>query len=194
MVTFSIEEAIEKQLAHYQSLIHRYYHSMDLMSPLAVTRLDEKIAESLDFLDAICSIAPRPSTLLDIGSGVGLPAIPLAIALPYLSIYCVERRKKRARFLTLVCSQLGLSNVNVVEADVRMLTDIRADVVTALAVGSLTYLYGATHHLLASPATLVTKKGHDWQQEISELELLMKVDVKVETFHVKHGTLLALTY
>ncbi|TAL17375.1 16S rRNA (guanine(527)-N(7))-methyltransferase RsmG [bacterium] len=60
-------------------------------------------------------VAPPAFPLLDIGSGAGLPAIPLAIAHPGEEICCLEPRAKRVSFLRHAARLLGLASVKVVE-------------------------------------------------------------------------------
>ncbi|MGB2610748.1 MAG: 16S rRNA (guanine(527)-N(7))-methyltransferase RsmG, partial [Isosphaeraceae bacterium] len=54
-----------------------------------------------------------PSPLIDMGSGPGLPGIPLAIARPETRMILAEPRGGRAEFLSAVCAQLGLRNVEI---------------------------------------------------------------------------------
>ena len=55
--------------------------------------------------------------IADVGSGAGLPGIPLAIALPDAQFTLIERKKRRAVFLRNTCAMLGLSNISVEEAE-----------------------------------------------------------------------------
>lgn len=70
------------------------------------------------FLDALtCATATGPldgQTLIDVGSGAGLPGLPLKILYPDLRLTLVDSVAKKARFLELVASELGLSDVTVV--------------------------------------------------------------------------------
>lgn len=69
-------------------------------------------------------------TLADIGSGAGLPGIPLAAAFPSVPFVLVERMTKRCAFLTKVASELGLSNVTVEENQAERLEQNRFDIAT----------------------------------------------------------------
>jgi len=60
---------------------------------------------------------PGPSSVLDVGSGAGLPGIPLAIALPGQSYVLLERMARRAAFLKACVILLGLPNATVMQAD-----------------------------------------------------------------------------
>ncbi|MCL2139316.1 MAG: class I SAM-dependent methyltransferase, partial [Treponema sp.] len=53
------------------------------------------------------------ASIADVGSGAGLPGIPLAITLPDVKFTLIERKNRRAGFLRNVCNILGLSNVSV---------------------------------------------------------------------------------
>jgi len=75
-----------------------------LLDSLAPTRLVEELAGS--------------GPVADVGSGAGLPGIPLAIMLPELRFTLIERAGLRASFLRSCAALLGLTNVEVIEADV----------------------------------------------------------------------------
>lgn len=84
---------------------------------------------------------PEGASVVDIGSGAGLPGIPLAIARPDVRVTLVEPMLKRANFLTETVGALGLANVTVVrgraeDPDVRSRVG-RVDVVTSRAVAPL---------------------------------------------------------
>ncbi len=59
------------------------------------------------------------AVVLDFGSGVGIPGIPLKIVRPDLKIFLVERSKKKLAFLRFIRAKLGLSSVEIVEKDLR---------------------------------------------------------------------------
>jgi 16S rRNA (guanine527-N7)-methyltransferase len=75
------------------------------------------IVENL-FLDSLLFqrlLLPGTSSLLDLGSGAGIPGIPLKIVSPELRLVLAEARRKRASFLRLVVRELGLSDTEVIE-------------------------------------------------------------------------------
>ena len=78
-------------------------------------------------------IEPRPGTLLDLGSGAGLPGLVLAMVLPDTAVTLLEPMERRCRFLTECVTELGLANVTVLRGRAEDVT-IRTDVVTARAV------------------------------------------------------------
>lgn len=87
---------------------------------------DRHIADSLAFLRFIEGDA---ATLIDVGTGVGLPAIPIAIARPDIEVLAIDRSSRRASLASRAVRILGLANVCVSTCDVREVTD-RFDVMT----------------------------------------------------------------
>ena len=72
---------------------------------------------------------------MDIGSGGGFPAIPIAIARPDIKVMLIERNQKKCRFLEQAVMHLPLQNVSVVQSDIRdFVTSLRFDTITARAV------------------------------------------------------------
>lgn len=82
---------------------------------------------------ALAEFLPQQGRLLDIGSGMGIPGIPLLVARRSLDGVLVERRKKRAEFLRHVIRKLKL-RAEAIDADVRDLPPLQANVCVARAV------------------------------------------------------------
>lgn len=82
---------------------------------------------------ALAGWMPEEGRMLDIGSGMGVPGIPLLIAKPGLVGVLVERRKKRAEFLRHIVRKLKL-NAEVYDADVNDLPSLHVDICVARAV------------------------------------------------------------
>ena len=87
---------------------------MNLVSRGDIVRLDSR--HLLDSLAAIPHVQGK--ALLDVGTGPGLPGIPLAIAQPDVAIALWERMARRVRFLQMACRELGLKNVTIRECDI----------------------------------------------------------------------------
>lgn len=81
----------------------------------ADTVIDRHLLDSLTFL---APLDRTPDSLLDIGSGVGLPGIPLAVALPETEVVLVDRSGRRCTLLNRAIRVLDLENAEVVQADV----------------------------------------------------------------------------
>jgi len=98
------------------------------------------------FLDSFTAYAARPWTgherVVDVGSGAGFPGLALRIALPGITLTCVEATGKKARFIERVRDELGLAGTRVENARAEELARLpahraRYDVATARALGSL---------------------------------------------------------
>ena len=102
-------------LAGYVALLLQWNKRINLLSRRDIDRIwPRHVLDSLSILPFIAG--PR---ILDLGSGGGLPGIPLAIAAPQLSFTLLDRSERKTRFLEHVALRLGLANVIVRCADIR---------------------------------------------------------------------------
>jgi len=173
---------IEEKLKRYADLIERYHETLDLVSQRALGEIATLIAEARQYAEVIAQVAGSEVTIVDVGSGVGLPGIVLAVTLPGSTVHLVERRRRRAAFLDTVVGQLGLRNARVWSADVKDLDGMCADVVTAQAVASLAAIAKMTRHLHRDPCYLVSRRGRDWLAELDPLrEVLASTEGRPST-------------
>lgn len=181
------------KLELYRSLLQRYHHTLDLMSPVAVANLGLKFAEAQVYAEFLTSRVSPTDCILDLGSGAGLPGVHLALAFPSQPVYWVERRQRRSNFLRIVKSQLELDHVEIVATDVQRLAEPRFRWICAQAVGDFSLLYRLTKHLHTDPVTLVSRRGEVSPAELEQLEQGAGPiqDVSVSALPT-HGTLVAL--
>ena len=100
------------------------------------------------------------SRVLDVGSGAGLPGVPLAIAFPSSSFTLIESRRKRANFLRHVVRTLELPNVTVVCNRVEQWVPVeRFEIIVSRAVTDLASLAEMTHHCRTPSGFLVVTAG-----------------------------------
>jgi len=170
----------QQQLDSYTALLVKYHKALDLMSAKGLKDIDARFEEAYIFSEIIraLNIDVTGTPILDIGSGAGLPAIPLAIFLPNQQFMLVERRQRRTSFLTIVKSQLKLDNIQVVNADVQDVQEedlipksAKIKLVTALWVGEFSLLLDITKHLIDDKCVFISKKASDWtidQERFSE--------------------------
>jgi 16S rRNA (guanine527-N7)-methyltransferase len=128
-----------------------------------------------DALTILSVIGPLPegSTIADVGSGGGVPGIPLAIVRPDWQVTCIESTGKKCDFLTEACKLLGLGNVTVLQerAEAVCQDDLYREVfdgVVARAVGRLCVLLEYTVPLAKLGGVVVLTKGQKAQEEIKE--------------------------
>ena len=119
------------------------------------------------FVDAIADAGGR---LADLGTGPGLPGIPLAIAKPGLKVTLVESNGKKTRFLREAVRKLGLGNVEVVESRIEAYdAPGRFDAITARALATLPLILESGGHLLRPGGVLLAMKGVVPDEEIAAL-------------------------
>ncbi len=115
-------------------LLDRYIKEIELWNPrYGLVNAEGEELEVRHILDSLAAVTLlqkiNPSTVADIGSGAGLPGIPLAIFLPDVSFDLVERSGRRVNFLRNAVLALGLKNVHIKEIAMEELKD-QYDVVT----------------------------------------------------------------
>lgn len=149
-------EALER----YERLIRRWNDRGNLVSRRDLDRLRDR-----HVLDSLNLLSWWHGTLADVGSGAGFPGVPLAIARPDSPVTLVERSERKARFLQQVIIELGLGNVEVIEADVgqsRVFGSLDGrvfDTVTAWAVAPPAATWRLLRGLLAPTGVALLQSG-----------------------------------
>jgi len=122
------------------------------------------IVENL-FLDSLLFLKVLPSplrSLLDLGSGAGVPGIPLKIVLGEVDLVLVESRRKRASFLSTALREVGLENARVLGRRVEDAVDElegRFDAVVMRCAGDLDELMRVAARLVVTPGGIVAAAG-----------------------------------
>jgi 16S rRNA (guanine527-N7)-methyltransferase len=114
-------------LEAYERLLAEHAVTRGMIASSDVEHLRER--HVLDSLRAVPYIDDGPLETIDLGSGSGLPGIPVAIARPDLTLILVEPRQARAAFLELAVERLHLTNVRVLA---RAAEELRIDAVAAV--------------------------------------------------------------
>lgn len=161
-------EAAPRLLAYVELLQHwnRAYNLTAVRDPLQM--IPRHLLDSLAILPFL-QLAPG-ARLIDVGSGAGLPGIPLAIACPQLSITLLDSNGKKTRFLRQALAELGLDNVSVVQERVeRYHPGQPYDAVTCRAFAALPDILNGCAHLLRPGGRVLAMKGMLPGQELSQL-------------------------
>ena len=159
--------ALATPLLAYLALLARWNATYNLT---AIRDPRDMVAKHL--LD---SLAMQPfvrglRTLADLGTGPGLPGIPLAIATPGLQVTLVESNGKKARFLREAVRQLGLGNVQVAESRIEAFQPgTHFDAITARALATLPLILELGGHLPGPGGRLLAMKGVVPDGEIATL-------------------------
>lgn len=135
--------------------------------------LVKHLLDSLAMAPAMAGLAasrPAPFRLADVGTGPGLPGIPLALAIPGLHVTLVESVGKKARFMREAVRQLGLATATVAESRAEVAPGTGThDCLTARAFGTLSELIRVGGHLLSPTGRILAMKGQVPHDEIAAL-------------------------
>lgn len=139
---------------------------------------DKHVLDSLSLLPDLRELAAG-STVVDVGSGGGLPAVPLAIALPALRFTLLEATGKKARFLQETARELGLDNIDVTcdraESFGQGPARERFDACTSRAVSRLPVLLELTLPLIRVGGVSLSIKGEQAALEVEEAKNALRV-------------------
>lgn len=123
------------------------------------------------------SLAVAPSlqgdSILDLGTGAGLPGLPLAIAEPRRRFWLLDANAKKVRFVRQVVLELGLGNVEPVHQRIESYRPSRKfSTIVARALASLAAIHTQTLPLVASPGLVLIMKGRYPLEELEDPALL----------------------
>ena len=162
-----LDAALAEPLLAYLALLARWNATYNLT---AIRDPREMLVKHL--LDSLAMHAHLDGigNLADLGTGPGLPGIPLAIARPDLQVVLVESNGKKARFLREAVRQLKLGNANVAESRIEAF-DARGrfDAITARALATLPLILQLGGHLPGPDGRLLAMKGVLPEDEIAAL-------------------------
>ncbi len=158
--------ALAPRLLDYLALLARWNRTYNLTAIR-----DPQAMVTRHLLDSLAMQPFVPAgTLADLGTGPGLPGIPLAIARPDVRVTLVESNGKKARFLREAVRTLGLTNARVAESRAEALDEPGAyDAITARALDTLAGIVAVGGHLLKPGGQLLAMKGVRPDDEIAAL-------------------------
>ena len=160
------------QFSVYNEMLLDWNTRMNLTALTAPEDVAVKhIIDSLTAYDAALFDGAR--TLIDVGTGAGLPGIPLAVYAPHLTVTLLDSLNKRVRFLTEVTAAMGLPNVRCIHAraeEAARTAEHRAayDIVVSRAVARLPVLLEYTLPFVRVGGTLLALKGRAYAEEQKE--------------------------
>ncbi len=152
-----------KTIRQYVDILASRGVDWGLIGPREIGRLWERhILNSI----ALESLIPEGCRVADVGSGAGLPGIPLAILRPDLEMILIEPMLRRSNFLTEALDELGLDDrVTVVRGRAED-ADLHVDVVVSRAVAKLATLINWTADLIVESGSLLALKGQSADDEV----------------------------
>lgn len=138
------------------------------------TMISHHLLDSLTLLPYVANA----QTLMDVGSGGGMPGIPTAICRPDLHITLLDSNTKKTTFLQQAVIELGLKNVTVASGRVEAMHDKKVDVVTSRAFAELHDFIALTKHLLNENGYWAAMKG------VYPYEELENVPQNIEVYQI----------
>jgi 16S rRNA (guanine527-N7)-methyltransferase len=171
----SLDDGQQERLLDYLALLSKWNKTYNLTAVR-----DERQMVTRHLLDSL-AIVPHVSgaRVIDVGTGAGLPGIPLAIVQPQHEVHLLDSNGKKTRFLFQVKTALRLDNIVVHQARVETFRTAEPfDAVLSRAFASLQDMALSCRHLLVPGGCLLAMKGTDPAQEIEELNQ-GSVDVEV---------------
>lgn len=170
MLQLALPASAIERLLDYLELLQRWNKTYNLT---AVRDPDEMVTRHLlDSLAVLPFVAG--DSLADLGSGAGLPGVPLAIATPDVQVTLVDSNGKKARFLREVARALPLANVRVEQVRVQYLQGT-FDCITARAFASLAEMLSWGGHSLAHNGVWLALKGRIDEAELAEVSAPFRV-------------------
>lgn len=138
--------------------------------------LELHLLDSLTVVQPLNKLSLGAERLLDVGSGGGLPAIPLAIMFPQASFTLVDAVKKKTIFLKTVCAELGLKNVSVIHARIEQISLPLFSAAMCRAFASLDKFVTLTERLVEDSGVWLAMKAKEDAAEIAALPERFAVD------------------
>ena len=178
----AISAETQHKLLGYLALMQKWNKVHNLT---AVRDADEMV--TLHLLDSLVVLPyVDAKNLLDVGSGAGLPGIPLALCLQDLQVTVIDSNSKKVSFMRQVKAELGITNLEVIGGRVEDIAPTRQfEIIISRAFSDLSLFISLTHHLLATDGKWLAMKGVYPEAELADL--LAKTGVvasKVEVLNV----------
>ncbi|MBL8511910.1 MAG: 16S rRNA (guanine(527)-N(7))-methyltransferase RsmG [Betaproteobacteria bacterium] len=166
-LSLDLDQAARDKLISYLGLLVKWNRVYNLT---AVRKPEDMIG--LHLLDSLAVLPhlPEAGTLLDVGTGGGLPGIPLAIVRPRLNITLLDSLQKKTTFVRQAAGELTLKNANVVcERVEQYRPPEKFQHIISRAFSALADFVQGVEHLLAPDGTLLAMKGLNPHDEIMNL-------------------------
>lgn len=164
----SINVPVQQKLLAYLALIHKWNKVHNLT---AVREPAEMV--TLHLLDSLAVLPHiQAERLLDVGSGAGLPGIPLALCLPQMRVTVLDSSHKKASFMRQAKAELGVDNLEVICGRVEQFKPVELyDVIISRAFSDLNQFTSLTRHLCKPDAQWLAMKGVHPYDELTQISI-----------------------
>ena len=189
-----VSRETEQRLTVFHDLLVQWQARINLIAPSTINQIwSRHIIDSVQIFEAL----EGADDIVDIGSGAGFPALPIAILLAEKGqgrVHMVESNGKKCAFLNAAIRQTGLRESGL---DIKVINDRiekalpriqRPMIVTARALASLNDLLSLTQSYLEDGAVGIFPKGRDHRLEIQEAQQHWDFDLKQRQSPLEHGS------
>tara|TARA_Y100001960_G_scaffold7818_1_gene7682 strand:+ start:461 stop:1090 length:630 start_codon:yes stop_codon:yes gene_type:complete len=160
-------EKLEK-LDKYAQLLAKWNKTYNLVGKSTLEEIFSRhVLDSLQLVQYVQKLELKERKVLDFGAGAGMPSVMLAIVLDDVDIIACERIGKKCQFLNQIRRELALTNLTVVQDDVRNINTL-FDLITCRAVASMKDIFELTNELKQPNQPYLLPKGRNYLEEVEE--------------------------
>jgi 16S rRNA (guanine527-N7)-methyltransferase len=154
----------QEPIARYLDLLDRWSRTHALTSLEKDQRMEELILDSAALLPFLAAL-PAHSRVVDFGTGMGIPAVLIALARPDLELVALDKSNKKIAFVRQVALELGIANLTPMVGRAEAMAPLRAQAGVAKAVGALELLCGwwRRHGLPGAPFWALKGPQGPWE-------------------------------
>ena len=162
---FDDGKLILDKLFEYKKILIKENESMNLIGKSTIDDLDER--HLLDCIQIVKYLPHREKSLMDIGTGAGLPGIILSI-IGFKNLHLVEKSPKKSLFLENCKLRLGL-NYHVHNKSITEISDLNVDCITARAFASIEKIISMTKNIINKKTRFILLKGKSYLIELKTI-------------------------
>lgn len=162
------------QIDQARSFAQTLANDSDELGLLGPRELDKLWSRHILNSAVVAELVRPGDKVADVGSGAGLPGIPMAIASPDAQFVLIEPMERRSSWMLEVVEDLGLNNVRILRSRAEDVSEQDFDIVTARAVAALDKLLKMCVPLLKPGGALIALKGSKAAEEIANAKKLEK--------------------
>ncbi|OIQ69952.1 ribosomal RNA small subunit methyltransferase G [mine drainage metagenome] len=155
---------LDAPLARYLDLLDQWNQTHALTALPRAVRAEELLLDAAALLPWLAPLTAG-SRVADFGTGMGIPAVVIALARPELQVLAVDASAKKLAFVRQACLELPIPNLLPVQGRLEALAPLAADLGVAKALGSFEQLLGWWQRHGRPGSRFLALKGPDWQRE-----------------------------
>ncbi len=162
---FDDGKLILTKLSEYKKILLKENETMNLIGKSTLIDIDER--HFLDCIQIFKYLPQREKSVMDIGTGAGLPGIILSI-IGFKNLHLVEKSPKKSSFLEFCKSQLGLNYV-VHNKSISEISNLNIDCITARAFASIEKIISMTKKIINKQTKFILLKGRSYLTELETI-------------------------